>query len=296
MTYTVIGGGFGLYGYLPALISRGKNVVLPVKYRERITRRVDLRRFESQIDWVPTMEDALHQAKTVVIATPPAAQVVMVKRVLNDFSNIEDFFLEKPLAESPESAEQLLNELERHSKACEVGFILLKSPWLRKLAVASKESTSISIIWHFQAHHFQHGIQSWKRNHAEGGGPLRFYGIHIIALISSLGYSRVKGSFLTSAHRNALTKWSAAFVGLGLAQCDVEVDSASTSNLFRVKVDSEILVQMADPFGDAPSVDLTVDRRVGLLGELIENKTRNDLSALRKIISLWAEIERVIVP
>lgn len=292
MTYTVIGGGFGLYGYLPALMAGGNRVLLPVKYRERIVGRTDLRQFDSRITWVPTTEDGLRGAHSVIIATPPAVQSVLVRRVVNEFRNVKALFLEKPLAESPSSATQLLNELETHSMSATVGFLFLRCPWAEKLAIATKSSASISVIWHFQAHHFRHETQTWKRLHEQGGGPLRFYGIHLIALLSSLGYSRVSESRLTRENGNDVTGWQASFDGEALPTCSVEVETSSTSTAFQVGVNSDAIVKMFDPFDDIPWQDWLVDRRVALLADLLGSETTNDFRFLRDVTTLWAGAEK----
>ena len=40
--YLILGGGFGLYGYLPALIGLKKNVITNIKYKKIIQKRPDL--------------------------------------------------------------------------------------------------------------------------------------------------------------------------------------------------------------------------------------------------------------
>jgi hypothetical protein len=44
--YTIVGGGFGLYGYFPAIVQQtGMKVLLNEKYRKTITSRPELNRF-----------------------------------------------------------------------------------------------------------------------------------------------------------------------------------------------------------------------------------------------------------
>jgi predicted dehydrogenase len=293
VTYTVIGGGFGLYGYLPALIAGGNHVLLPVKYRERILGRTDLRQFDSYIMWVPTMEDGLSGAQSAIIATPPAAQAVLVRRIVNEFCNVKALFLEKPLAESPLSAAQLLNELEDNSISATVGFIFLRCPWVEKIAAATRSSGSINVIWHFQAHHFRHGTKTWKRIHEQGGGPLRFYGIHLIALLSSLGYSDVEESRLTKTNGNDITGWQASFAGKALPTCNVEVETLSNSNEFQVLVNSDAIINMSDPFDDIPRQGWQADSRVALLADLLNSEMPNDFRFLRDVTMLWERTENL---
>jgi len=52
--------------------------------------------------------------------------------------------------------------------------------------------------WHsykqLKADHFKNNKDNWKRDHKQGGGPLRFYGIHLIAVLAELGYTSSRQS------------------------------------------------------------------------------------------------------
>lgn len=290
--FTVIGGGFGLYGYLPALMSGGHTVLLPVKYRERIVNRKDLRQFESRIIWVPSTDDGLRSASSIIIATPPAVQAMLVRRVVNEFPNVKELFLEKPLAENPLSAKQLLNELEACSKWVTVGFLFLRCPWAEALAIATKSSSSIVIVWRFQAHHIRNETKTWKSHHEQGGGPLRYYGIHLIALLSSLGYSDVNESRLRRVNGNDVTGWEASFAGKALPPCNVEVETSSNSNTFYIAVNSGTVVDLTDPFDGTSWQDSILDRRVALLADLLSSERAADFRFLRDTTSLWEEAEK----
>ena len=57
---TIFGGGFGLYGYLPALIDgMNEQVCLPKKYIKVLRARDDLSSFEDKIFWVEDETDAI---------------------------------------------------------------------------------------------------------------------------------------------------------------------------------------------------------------------------------------------
>ena len=75
--HAIIGSGFGLYGYLPALTEEfGASVVLPEQYRDKAASRPELVRFLGGVRWESDLDRALAVASTVVIAATPAAQAV----------------------------------------------------------------------------------------------------------------------------------------------------------------------------------------------------------------------------
>ena len=49
--YTIIGKGFGLYGYLPAIIMNNSNLVLSNEYKFNIQKRKDINQYINKIKW-----------------------------------------------------------------------------------------------------------------------------------------------------------------------------------------------------------------------------------------------------
>jgi len=70
--FTVFGSGFGLYGYLPALIDTfGEPVALPESYRATVQARPELARCLPSIRWAADRDAALALAnRALEIAGP----------------------------------------------------------------------------------------------------------------------------------------------------------------------------------------------------------------------------------
>src|ERR1035437_8125371 len=120
--FAILGSGFGLYGYLPALVSECElEVVLPERYRKRLLDRRELSCFESAVRWAADEEAALRRADGVAIALPPRLQRGWVRRCLS-MANLERFLLEKPLAESPDAARSVFDALLRARRAFRLGY------------------------------------------------------------------------------------------------------------------------------------------------------------------------------
>jgi predicted dehydrogenase len=235
--FAIIGSGFGLYGYLPALAAEcGQGVVLPERYRKRLLGRRELSRFESAVCWEADEDAALRRADGAAIVLPPGLQTPWVTRCLS-MANLERFLLEKPLAESPEAARSVFDVLMHSRRAFRLGYTFRYTPWgenLRRTLRSANVGGGLTIQWRFLAHHYRHRVATWKRFNAEGGGAVRYYGIHLIALLAEIGYQDVATSRAVGPSANEYQEWRAVFTGAGLPACEVVVDTHSAVTGFSV--------------------------------------------------------------
>ncbi len=300
----ILGSGFGLYGYLPALVDGcGQNVVLPSRYRQRFEERPELQGFVKNIQWED--EDAIFASvKGLVIALRPSDHYRIIPQLLKA-SNIERLIIEKPLAHSPEFAQEVFSKLTDSDKAFRIGYTFRYTHWGKELLSAIKTISSddvISIDWQFMAHHFRHNLLNWKRSNEEGGGVIRFYGIHMIALLAELGYETVNTSNTSGLSANEIEKWTAMFTGPELPTFKVRIDSNSAINRFSVEHTSDIsqvpiqtYANQTDPFAvsyaNKPGAP---DSRIPLLTALCQSLWNNDdvYGWYDSTIKLWLEIEK----
>ena len=192
MRFAILGSGFGLYGYLPALIDLGHSVVLPRRYRDIFYARRELLGFAERIEWQPDETAALSRAAGVVIALRPEDQREQVLRSLT-FPGIGRLLLEKPLAPTPREAMELHRTLIQSGRVFRVGYTFCDLPWMPLIrdSASVNPDAELSISWRFLAHHFQHALFNWKRSSSTGGGAIRFYGIQLIAMLAQSGYRLV---------------------------------------------------------------------------------------------------------
>ena len=298
--FTILGSGFGMYGYLPALIECGIKVALPERYRAVVGGRSELAPYSPQVIWCADTEAALGQANGAVVALRPADQAEWMGR-LAERPDIRELILEKPVAPEPQLAAQLLESLDRAGKRYRVGYTFRFMPWAERLrAVMAEGGSGLSLDWSFMAHHYRAGLDNWKRFDVGGGGALRFYGIHVIALLSELGYDDVASSVVTGPSDAETASWEAQLTGRGLPPFALRVDSRAAQTCFRIAADGcgtggSAIVDQLDPFSSVRSASVNVrDPRVDVLARLCGSLAEADADydqRQRSIIALWARIE-----
>ncbi len=295
---TIFGSGFGLYGYLPALIEGvNESVCLPSKYLKTIRSRADLSALEGEILWVKSEDDAIKRSSKVVVSVNPIRQFGIVKKcVALGFKG--HFFLEKPLAESPKEASKLLDFLDDSGVSYSVGYSFLYIQAIKEYLSNNRDAAQLLLSWEFMAHHFAKNLINWKRFDVEGGGVLRFYGIHVIALLVEAGYSDVVSSELAGEKEEEPSRWEAVFSHSKAVNCRVMVDSRSENYSFSLigKGGSDPLVA-TDPFELNHSQAKMPDRRftslVSFISDLDKSIDRKNL--YREVNRMWHLVEDLSV-
>jgi predicted dehydrogenase len=301
----ILGSGFGLYGYLPALVKGcGQRVVLSERHREPFALRPELAPFADDIVWERDEANALDRAEGAVLALQPSDQSEWIPRCL-ERPNLKRILVEKPLATSPEAARASLEDLIRSGKIIRVGYTFRYTDWAEKMAAALKRGTRskrLLIQWSFLAHHFHHDLRNWKRFTGSGGGAIRFYGIQLIALLAELGYHSVISSRSFGESPNVVDKWTASFGGPGLPECDVALDTRSATENFSAELlfnsatePNLVFADLNDPFQSTTTEPLKgLDRRVPVLSRLCRSLWGEAVDEdvwYKATIELWRVVE-----
>jgi len=301
--FAIAGSGFGLYGYLPALASGcAERIVLPDRYRPVFSRRPELAGYADRVEWAAGAEAALSKANGVVIALRPEDQAAHVDRCL-EHSNIRQFVLEKPLACTPNAAAALLKRLVESGVEFRIGHNFRFTSWGVEFGsfAAVPMGGTVHVSWRFLAHHQRNGLETWKRDPGTGGGALRYYGIHLIALLAHIGYREVLRSHTEGPGERDVVFWEACFRGPSLCDCVVQVDSQAETSKFTVFRTNaaqhiETLVDIGDPYDqeDPLTSQPLGDRRVPLLVRFLQEPLDPGASNFRtqSTIRLWAAVEK----
>jgi predicted dehydrogenase len=306
MRVGIVGGGFGIYGWLPALVSSHEvQIVTLERYRVQLQLRPELRVFEKRMTFVEDLRRLISRCEYVVIARRPADQFRFVEE-LASLGWKGCVVLEKPLAPNPEMAEALLEILDHADIRVVVGFSLCETGWAatfgRYLAVA--EPIHIRVDWRFLAHHYRYSLANWKRQPTEGGGALRFFAIHLVAWLARAdSWKEFECSPLAEVHEDPAVRFT---VKRGSVEVSILCDTCwNKEPLFTIQASRHGCVvescALRDPFDESmaggSSEELAgQDKRVVFLRRIIIGLLRDGGSRPTDFLAhvkLWGQIERV---
>jgi|SRR6185503_2137287 len=296
----ILGSGFGLYGYMPAL-AIDNTIVLVDKYKYKFDTRPELQQFNDKIRWLS--EDAFfEQIDGLIVCLSPARQCLSLTRALT-YPNIRFFILEKPLAIDPERSDKLLDAIIKTGKNFRIGYNFRYTNWGAGLLEAFKSliPLRIKIDWHFLAHHYSGNLENWKRYNDSGGGAIRFYGIHLIALLAEAESCRIISSLSSCFNKEEIYKWTAKFEINSVHLVEVEVNTMAQVSRFAITVKGESdnlvsTIELNDPFDEYVSTSNGQDRRVGVIKPVLQSLTGKIRQAYwneiyRRTNKLWANVE-----
>ena len=289
----ILGSGFGLYGYLPAVCRASRDTVLLLaRYRPALESRAALRPLADRVQWVHRERDLIYAADLLIVARRPQDQEQIVAHLPSD-AHVRRLLLEKPLATSPARAEALLQQLDERDVALKVGFTLAMRPWAEHLALPT---TSIRISWHFRAHHFEADLNTWKRDPRQGGGALRFYGMHLLAALARHAGPApvVVASTLDAVGTAEAVRWRARVTGASGSVIDLEIDTNSDATRFGVYAGNACVYDEPSPFArplDAgTAITKREDPRVPELVALLQDPTDHRRWSAQTV-ALWRAVE-----
>jgi len=290
------GNGFALDVYLPALINLGiKNIFIKQTDISYQIKKNILEKYKEYIidyneeDYKNTLFDY------TVFAVSPAKQYTLL---LNNslIQNTNTLILEKPLASSPNKAIEILTKLENLKINYLINYSFRYAFWFQKLSskiYKLPKDVELFFTWKFRARHFRHNRVTWKKNHSEGGGAIRFYGIHLIAILSDMGYLNIEESNICLDLYDNLSSFSCSLESTNnLPKCKISINSKSFENEFTCyyfKDNKKIkLLDLEAPFPYKYGV-LSDDPRIDPTKRLLNEKQYNYNNS--NVINLWKAIE-----
>lgn len=279
----ILGGGFGLYGYLPAAISNGWEVTTLEKYIEFIRVRPELKKYLSELKFVTESEVKLDSFQGVVIARTPLRQQEFLRTNLFYKGH---FFLEKPLGIGVESHVQTLKLLESSWGTFTVAYLFRYQEWYRQVIKANNKNDSVELHWVLA----RSPEYSWKGDVALGGGLVSYYGVHLLSILADLGYrvDSLKASVShSSLHLESLDSSKPLRFSLEFS----EIPS------FKVRLENESW-HLNTPFGGNPKpgeVDPRVSTLANYLGEgIAKNSTTQQIDHEYKVLDLCRAFEKIL--
>jgi hypothetical protein len=294
----ILGRGFGLYGYLPALVQLNNyDIHVPEEYREFLTSRADLSIYDKYINW--SDEDEIIRNSDLLIHARRPDDNLLLTRKLIDLQLKPTLILEKPIASNPYSSIILLNDAINAGIIVHSGFIFKFTDWyseFKRFIAEHSNNLKIKIEWNFKANHFNNNLATWKRDHQFGGGVLRFYSIHLIDLLHDFSFTNILRSNILSNDSYPYSVWQSEFSNDRNQKIELIVDSCNSNcsfNIFDFSSHKKIL-QRSGPFdiGSSKLQNLSIDPRVMYLHRFIKNTTNSyDKSRLIELSKFWGQIE-----
>jgi hypothetical protein len=302
--FAILGSGFGLYGYLPALIRGcGRRVVLPDRYRGKFFARPELERFSASVEWASSEEESLRLAAGAALALRPSDQELWLPTCAA-LPRLRGLLLEKPLARNPDLAQRALDALTRSKKDFRIGYLFGVTAWgeqVQNFLGTRPREGKLSIRWQFCAHHYQKNLDVWKRDADAGGGAIRFFGIHLIALLAAIGYRQFLYSRTFGCANNDLEAWHAVATGRGVPECEIAIETRSTTTAFDLMYRPpagpvELHHQLAGPFDSGQQGDANdgLDPRTVHLTKLcrsLSEPSGHYNNWYQDTLNLWREAE-----
>ncbi len=177
----ILGGGFGLYGYVPAAIQTSWQVTTLSRYKGLLENRTELSGLLNQVDFISETDLDPQFYDAIVIARTPRQQFDFVQANPTFQGH---YFLEKPLGDTEESTLQLLDTLQSRKSSFSVAYLFEYQEWYKHLASGENLGTDVAIDWRISSPK----NRSWKESPDAGGGILAYYGVHLLSLIVDCAY------------------------------------------------------------------------------------------------------------
>ena len=172
----IVGGSFGLYGYLPAVCIYYSNtkVLIEERHKDKFLQRPELLQYKDNIIWESSVKNIINKVELLILAIPP----VSVKEYLNiivESPTIKKIIVDKPICEDPLISENFIQKIEEVGIKIISSYLFIYTDWISKI----KATDSCIIKWDIIN---KNPLISWKRNPLLGGGDITFYGIHLLSV------------------------------------------------------------------------------------------------------------------
>ena len=286
MNTLILGSGFGLYGYIPPIYSFSKKIYLKEKYKKFYNSRKELIKFSKKICWYSNLKEIIEKIDYVVIAQRPIDQNKNLNFFLKNRNKIKHLFLEKPIGKNPHISKKIIINLNKKKIKYSLGFIFEFTKWYNFLKKKIKKNNNdFNIFWSIKRNtNFK---KSWKHNNFQGGGILRFYGIHFIKIFSDLDFTNIK--------KNIINKYS----------WNIEVSRNDNNkinlrlnfnhmNKFLIKHNSKKIFYSNNPFLEKIIYN-KLDPRCFFIKKYIKKNLSSaymNLNRYKKFVEFWEKIEQ----
>ena len=271
----ILGGGFGLYGYMPSFIDLNYEVITLKKYKPFLDSRKELSKYIDKLIFVNDETNLLKHSTSLVIARNPVGQEKIVNNLEKKYLHL---YLEKPLASNNKNHGDLLTKLNKTNQQFSVFYLFSYLNWYVDLKKIINTDDTFDILINWDIAHNRNDNDTWKYKISEGGGLGRYYGIHFFDLVDN--YSNFKISIENNFNLfKVLLKKNEKKIQL--------IIKFSEKNSFNVTNNKNTIFSNDNPYikNESPHID----PRIKYLKKYITNTTTN-MTVVEEKSLLWLKI------
>ena len=283
MKSIIFGSGYGIYVYLPAIYKFSKIIYLNKKYQYNFNKRKNIRKLNDKIIWYNQTHKIISKIDHIFIAKRPKDQLKIINKLEFNKLKIKRLFLEKPISNNPLNSLKLIKYLESKKINFNVGFLFKFTDWYNIFKKNNKVGGKYKILWKIKINKKN---KSWKYNTKDGGGLLRFYGIHLLRFLFDNKFINIKKKIIKKNLFSIISKDNKNnFIEI--------VASFSNKNKFLVKNNNCIMYESLNPF--LKKIKKYDDPRIGFVSKYIKDALKGNKTNYKyekDFILFWKKIEK----
>lgn len=281
----LLGGGFGLYGHLAALVGLDRPVSTLSRYRPILEGRPELAPLLDRIIFADDEETLLADAEIVVLARRPADNQALARSLAARGASVR-LVIEKPIGPDPGSALALHDTLTAAGVDYRTPYLFLQTPWAEAL---DEPCRRLDIVWRFGR---RNAGDSWKYDTSSGGGALAYYFIHFLPVAMRWDAQARLVSFTTE--RDDAGERLHLQMSAGERRLDIRFELGDQPAAFEVVGDQTVRARDESPFGPPPRPGQP-DPRIPILQRFYRDEVLSDSAANTALyapsLRLWNALE-----
>ena len=271
----ILGGGFGLYGYLPAFANLQYDIYTLSKYENYINKRPDLDRYIENINFLNEEKELINKVDYINVARNPESQYQFL--IHNKPYSFKHLYLEKPIAHQGAAYSECIENFKIEKTSFSVFYSLTYMDWYNNIIKEMMKGVNqkIEIVWKIKQK-----SSSWKQDITKGGGMLKFYGIHFIKMIIDANLTLKNATMSESKLEINLESKNFNLLNISI--------ESNNKNLFAIYKNEEIQINSTNPFLKEIIPGLP-DPRIEILEKYIQSDSSTALGLEENIIT-WLDL------
>ena len=271
----ILGGGFGLYGYLPAFANLQFEIFTLSKYENFIKKRPDLSKYIDKVNFLNEEKELIKKVDYINIARNPESQYQFL--IHNKPYSFKHLYIEKPIAHQTIAYKKCIENFETENTSFSVFYSLTYMDWYNNIIeeIQQEIDKEYTILWKIKQK-----SSSWKQDISRGGGMLKFYGIHFIQMFIDANLTLKNISMSKNKLEINLESKNINFLTIFIESSD--------KNSFSVYKNKEILINSSNPFLREIIPELP-DPRIEILEKYIQSDSSTALE-LEKNTLIWLDL------